>query len=101
MDKPAGWIDLIVPFCGDYVEANGWNEGELKRAKEQAQLLPFVDGGAVGGQNDPVRLERVAGSVTAAGLPGPPRHTAPEEASNEMTVSYHPRKVDRSCFSAR
>jgi hypothetical protein len=28
MDKLAAWIDLAVPFCGDYYEANAWNEGE-------------------------------------------------------------------------
>lgn len=28
MDKLACWIDLLVPFCGDYYEANGWTEAE-------------------------------------------------------------------------
>jgi len=31
MDKIACWIDLLVPYCGDYIEANCWNEDELKK----------------------------------------------------------------------
>jgi len=26
MQKLCAWIDLGVPFCGDYVEANCWSE---------------------------------------------------------------------------
>ena len=29
MDKLCAWIDLGVPFCGDYLEANNWNEDRL------------------------------------------------------------------------
>jgi len=28
MDKIACWIDLLVPFCGDYTEANAWSPEE-------------------------------------------------------------------------
>lgn len=28
LDKIAAWIDLYVPFCGDYREANLWSEGD-------------------------------------------------------------------------
>lgn len=31
LDKLACWIDLLVPFCGDYFEANAWNEFDLKK----------------------------------------------------------------------
>ena len=31
MDKIACWIDLAVPYCGDYLEANIWNEDELEK----------------------------------------------------------------------
>ena len=31
MDKIACWIDLLVPYCGDYMEGNCWNEDELKK----------------------------------------------------------------------
>lgn len=30
MDKIACWIDLLVPYCGDYREANAWNEEEIR-----------------------------------------------------------------------
>ena len=28
MNKIACWIDLVVPFCGNYTEANAWTESE-------------------------------------------------------------------------
>ncbi|MCP4646039.1 MAG: hypothetical protein GY851_36685 [bacterium] len=28
LDKIACWIDLLVPFCGDYIEANAWTDEE-------------------------------------------------------------------------
>ncbi len=28
MDKIACWVDLLVPYCGDYTEANAWSEAE-------------------------------------------------------------------------
>jgi hypothetical protein len=31
MDKLAAWIDLGVPFCGDYVEANAWTDDEKSK----------------------------------------------------------------------
>ena len=31
MDKIACWIDLCVPFCGDYAEANAWSEEEIEK----------------------------------------------------------------------
>jgi hypothetical protein len=31
MEKIACWIDLYVPYCGDYVEANAWTEAEMKK----------------------------------------------------------------------
>ena len=30
LDKLACWIDLLVPYCGDYREANAWTEEEMK-----------------------------------------------------------------------
>lgn len=48
MEKLAAWIDLGVPFCGDYTEAHAWNEAEVakyqryydkrKRLEEEEQL---------------------------------------------------------------
>ncbi len=31
LDKSACWIDLLVPFCGDYMEANAWDEQGVKK----------------------------------------------------------------------
>lgn len=31
LDKIAAWIDLGVPFCGDYLESNTWNDYELRK----------------------------------------------------------------------
>jgi len=37
LDKIACWIDLYVPFCGDYTEAHAWTE------KEQGRYQHFLD----------------------------------------------------------
>jgi hypothetical protein len=41
-NKLACWIDLAVPFCGDYTEANSWSEKEKKwywsQVKKQKRL---------------------------------------------------------------
>ncbi|NLX55161.1 MAG: hypothetical protein GXY58_08610 [Planctomycetaceae bacterium] len=31
LDKLSAWIDLSVPYCGDYVEANTWSDEEQKK----------------------------------------------------------------------
>ena len=31
LDKIACWIDLAIPYCGDYVEANAWTPEEMKK----------------------------------------------------------------------
>jgi hypothetical protein len=31
LDKIAAWIDLGVPFCGDYLEANAWTREEMDK----------------------------------------------------------------------
>jgi hypothetical protein len=35
-DKLACWIDLLVPYCGDYLEANAWDEGERRKFQRYA-----------------------------------------------------------------
>jgi len=30
-DKLAAWIDLLVPYCGDYTEANAWSPADAQR----------------------------------------------------------------------
>ncbi len=29
--KLAAWMDLLVPYCGDYVEANAWTDEEKQK----------------------------------------------------------------------
>lgn len=31
LDKICAWIDLVVPYCGDYVEANVWSKTEVAK----------------------------------------------------------------------
>jgi hypothetical protein len=31
LDKLAFWIDMLIPYCGDYFEANAWNDKELEK----------------------------------------------------------------------
>ncbi len=31
LDKLACWIDLLVPYCGDYIEANAWTQEETEK----------------------------------------------------------------------
>ena len=38
MDKLCAWIDLVVPFCDDYCEANAWSDKELGVAYERLGL---------------------------------------------------------------
>ncbi len=37
MDKLAAWIDLGVPFCGDYLEANAWTDDEKQKYQRYAE----------------------------------------------------------------
>ena len=31
LDKIACWIDLLVPYCGNYMEANAWSDGDRQK----------------------------------------------------------------------
>lgn len=35
-EKIACWIDLLVPYCGDYFEANIWTTGEMRKYRRYA-----------------------------------------------------------------
>jgi len=37
LDKLACWIDLLVPYCGTYIEANAWTETEMKKYEHFAE----------------------------------------------------------------
>ena len=36
LDKIACWIDLLVPFCGDYTEAGAWTDEERAKFRRYA-----------------------------------------------------------------
>jgi hypothetical protein len=36
-EKIACWIDLLVPYCGDYLEANAWTETEMRKYERYAE----------------------------------------------------------------
>jgi hypothetical protein len=37
LDKIACWIDLLVPYCGDYPDANAWNKKEREQYEHFAE----------------------------------------------------------------
>ena len=45
LEKFAAWIDLLVPYCGDYREANAWHQKELEKydryASKRARYAEF------------------------------------------------------------
>ncbi len=43
-DKFACWIDLAVPFCGDYTEANNWSENEKEWYWSQVEKQKRLEG---------------------------------------------------------
>lgn len=46
LDKIACWIDLLVPFCGDYQEANAWTAEEKAKydhfSRKRRQMEDWV-----------------------------------------------------------
>ena len=49
--KIACWIDLLVPFCGDYTEANLWNAAEMtkyRRFEEKRKRMEAMEREAIG-----------------------------------------------------
>ena len=43
LDKLHAWVDLVVPFCGDYFEANAWSQNALKKAQERLEMRIKAD----------------------------------------------------------
>jgi hypothetical protein len=61
LEKIACWIDLLVPYCGDYREANAWTEGEMKKHERYAEKRRQMEEAeqqnidAMLGRNEPAR----------------------------------------------
>ncbi len=36
LEKFSCWIDLLVPYCGDYLEANTWTRAEMRKYRQFA-----------------------------------------------------------------
>jgi hypothetical protein len=52
LDKLACWIDLLVPYCGDYVEANAWTEEEkqvYERFLKKRHAMERIEGDNIEG----------------------------------------------------
>ena len=50
MDKIACWIDLLVPYCGDYREANTWSPSDMAKYERFAQkrkTMEAIEGGNI------------------------------------------------------
>jgi hypothetical protein len=44
LETIACWIDLLVPFCGDYREANAWSQGDFELyARAEAKRRQALD----------------------------------------------------------
>ena len=71
LDKIACWIDLLVPYCGNYREANAWTEAELKRHERYAEKRRQME--EVEQQN----IDALLGNKEPARSPGPSRPMLP------------------------
>jgi hypothetical protein len=73
MDKIACWIDLLVPYCGDYREANAWTEQEMKKheryaeKRRQMEEIEQQNIDAMLGHNEPPRGPRLGGPMMMRG----------------------------------
>ncbi len=98
--KIAAWIDLVVPFCGDYLEANVWNDGDWRhhtyfsgrrRAQEvfeaenlRAMVAAIESPSPKSSPGGPEYAENVALNTAAQTEGGPyPRVTASTEYGNK------------------
>jgi hypothetical protein len=103
-EKIAAWIDLAVPFCGDYVEANLWNDDDWRhhtyfagrrRAQEvfeRANVRAIVEGAPspspTASPGGPEFSENVALNPLARHDGGPyPRVTASTECRGKACFS--------------
>ena len=73
LDKIACWIDLLVPYCGDYREANAWTAEEMKKYERYAEKRRQMEEteqqnvDALLGRKDPARGSRPGGPMMRGG----------------------------------
>ncbi len=71
LEKLACWIDLYVPYCGSYIEANAWTEPEMRRYEHFAEKRRQME--EIEQDNLRALLGRNAPSARGPRLPGPMR----------------------------
>ncbi len=90
LDKIACWIDLLIPYCGDYREANAWSDGEkanydhfenkrLRMAAIEQQNIQAMLGAAKAHASATLKAEILAADgkvLTSQPLQGVPGKTA-------------------------
>jgi len=73
LDKISCWIDLLVPYGGDYREANAWTEEEMKKHERYAEKRRQVEEveqqniDALLGNKEPARGRRPWGPMMMPG----------------------------------
>ena len=72
LDKIACWIDLLVPFCGDYAEAGAWNEADHakhKRFMDKRKRMEAIEAANI---QEMLTGKRPAGAPSDQDPPAPP-----------------------------
>ena len=73
LDKISCWIDLLVPYCGDYREANAWTAEEMKKyeryaeKRRQMEEIEQQNIDALLGRKEPARGSRPGGPMMRGG----------------------------------
>jgi len=71
LDKVACWIDLLVPYCGDYREDNAWTQDEMKRHERYAEKRRQME------EAEQQNIDAMLGTQEPARSPGPGRPMGP------------------------
>jgi len=65
LDKLACWIDLLVPYCGDYEEANAWTDAELAKYRRYLDKRRCLEAEEARNLEDLLQARGGAGEGTA------------------------------------
>ena len=67
LDKIACWIDLLVPYCGDYREANTWSPSDAAKYERYAAKRKSME--AIERANIEALIARPLGAAARVGSP--------------------------------
>ncbi len=59
LEKIACWIDLLVPYCGDYMEANAWGKADKAKYRHFQQKRETME--AIERKNIEALIKQLAG----------------------------------------